>query len=233
MILAIGCAAGAVLFLLAVVLDSRATKRTLAAESTATPPSLYPKINTDVCICAGACVTACPEGDVIGFVDGRPRLIKPSACVGHSDCLRSCPVNAIELVLGTAEQAVEVPAASGTFETSVPGLYVAGEVTGVGLIHNAVAQGRQVAEAALTGIPSDHGLDVDVVIVGSGPAGLAAALEARRRGVSFVVFERDTMGGAIRSYPRNKVVMTSPLDLPGFGKVKLARTTKEALVELF
>jgi thioredoxin reductase (NADPH) len=197
-----------------------------------TPPSLYPRIRSDVCICSGACVDACPEGEVIALVGGRPRLVRSSACVGHADCLRSCPVSAIELVLGSADRAVEVPVVSGSFETTVPGLHVAGEITGVGLIHNALAQGRQAARAALD-TTGPHGCVHDLVIVGAGPAGLGAALEARQRGARCTVFEKAGFGGAIQSYPRHKVVMSAPFDLPGIGKRALRRTTKEALLELF
>lgn len=230
--LAVGAAIA--LFAIGVALESRARRRAIAGElaTVAAPPALYPRINANACICSGACVPACPEGDVIALVDGRPRLIRPSACIGHADCLRSCPVSAIELVLGTAERGIEVPVVSSAFETTVPGLYVAGEVTGVALIHNAVAQGRQVAATALADLPA-HRRDFDLIVVGAGPAGIGAALEARRRGARVVVYERGDRGGAIRSYPRQKIVMTAPLDLPGIGNVRLRRTSKEALLELF
>jgi len=233
-IVPVGMALAAAAFALGVGLEARARRQRFAAELArpSTPPSLYPRINSDACICSGACVSACPEGEVIALIDGRPRLVGASACVGHSDCVRSCPVNAIELVLGSADRPVEVPVASSSFETTVPGLYVAGEITGMGLIHNAVAQGRQVAAAALDGAGA-HGCELDLAIIGAGPAGLGAALEARRRGARFTILEKGSFGGAIRSYPRQKVVMTAPLDLPGFGKVKLRRTSKEALLELF
>jgi thioredoxin reductase (NADPH) len=230
----IGMALAVVVFAVGLALEARARKQKYAAQLASPPtlPSLYPRINSDACICTGACVTACPEGDVIAMIDGRPRLVRPSACIGHSDCLRSCPVDAIEIVLGNADRPVEVPVASGVFETTLPGVYVAGEITGMGLIHNAVAQGRQVAATALeAGGP--HDCELDLVVVGAGPAGIGAALEARRRGARFVVFEKGSFGGAIRSYPRQKIVMTAPMDLPGYGKVKLRRTSKEALLELF
>lgn len=230
-----GLAGSVVLFVLATWLGAHGRRQrqaaTLAAQP-ATPPSLYPRINHAACICSGACIEACPEGEVIAIIEGRPRLLRASACVGHSDCLRSCPMSAIELVLGTPERAVEVPVMSGSFESTVPGMYVAGELTGMGLIHNAVEQGRQAARAALATAPA-QGPDYDLVIVGAGPAGLGAALEARQLGARAVVLEKGELGGAIRSYPRQKVVMSAPFELPGFGKRKLRRTTKEALIELF
>lgn len=231
----LGIVAAIAVFVVAKILEASGRGRRLAAELASqprSPPSLYPRINADVCICTGACIDACPERDVIGIVDGLPRLIRASACVGHADCLRSCPVSAIEIVLGSPERAVEVPVVTGAFETTVPGLYVAGEITGIGLIHNALAQGRQAARAALDN-PGPHDCEHELVIIGAGPAGIGAALEARQRGARYTVFEKGELGGAIKSYPRQKIVMSAPFDLPGFGKVKLRRTTKEALLELF
>ena len=237
-VLTLGLLTSVALFALAVLLRARGQRArieaTLATQP-ASPPSLYPRINREACICSGACIEACPERDVIAIVDGRPRLVRASACVGHSDCLRSCPVSAIELVLGTRERAVEVPVISGTFESTVPGLFVAGEITGIGLIHNAVEQGKQAARAALAepraaGAPP---CDYDLIVVGAGPAGLGAALEAKVRGARCLVLEKGELGGAIKSYPRQKIVMSAPFDLPGIGKLKLRRTSKEALLELF
>ena len=232
-VLLVGLAGAVLVFSLALALETRAQRAKLAElPAPETPPPLYPRIDTTACICAGACITACPEGDVIALVDGRPQLVGASACIGHGDCVRSCPVAAIELVLGSRDRAALVPRASSTFETTLAGLYVAGEVTGIALIHNAVAQGVQVAASALATTGPYDG-DVDLAIIGAGPAGIAAALEAQRRGARCVVFEKGGFGGAMRSYPRQKVVMTAPLDLPGIGRVALRRTTKEALLELF
>jgi thioredoxin reductase/NAD-dependent dihydropyrimidine dehydrogenase PreA subunit len=231
----IGVAIAIAMFTLAYWLEHARTRRKLlelAHAADAVPSSLYPKIRNDACICTGACVQVCPEKDVLAMVYGRPKLVQPSACIGHGECVRACPVSAIELVLGSRERGVEVPVVTGTFETTVPGMYVAGEVTGMGLIHNALAQGAQAAAAALSGPASGDG-EYDLVIVGAGPAGLGAALEAKRRGVKCIVLEKRAFGGAVRAYPRQKIVMTAPFDLPGYKKIQLRRTTKEALLELF
>lgn len=235
-IIQLGLGLAIVLFGLGVVFEARLRRKQIAMLATTgseTPPSLYPRINAAACICSGNCVSVCPEKEVLVMIDGRPRLVQPAACVGHADCLRSCPTHAIELVLGSPDRGIEVPTTDGRFQTTVPGLYVAGEVTGIGLIHNAVGQGRQAAKFALDSKSSAGTFDTDIVIVGAGPAGLGAALEARHRRVRYRVFEKSTLGGAIRTYPRQKIVMTAPLELPGVGKLKLRRTSKEALVEMF
>jgi thioredoxin reductase/ferredoxin len=196
------------------------------------PVSLHPRINYDVCINSGNCVTACPEKDVLGMIDGRPKLIKPSACIGHGECLRGCPVDAITLVIGTEKRGVDLPLLGNDFQTNVPGLYIAGELGGMGLIHNAVNQGSQAMRAlhkGLSGEKQGH----DVIIVGAGPAGLSAALMAKQLGLDFCVLEQETLGGTLRSFPRQKVVMTAPVEMPIYGKVQLRRTTKEALLELW
>jgi thioredoxin reductase (NADPH) len=198
------------------------------------PVSLHPRINLDVCINSGGCVSSCPEKDVLGMVDGRPHLIKPSACIGHGECLRACPVDAITLVIGTEKRGVELPLLGNDFQTNVAGLFIAGELGGMGLIHNAVNQGAQAVRAihkSLSG-KSPEGAH-DLIIVGAGPAGLSAALQAKELGLDFVVLEQEQLGGALRSFPRQKVVMTAPVQMPIYGKVQLRRTTKEALLELW
>ncbi|MSP58985.1 MAG: FAD-binding protein [Myxococcales bacterium] len=198
------------------------------------PVSLHPKIREDVCICTGACVEVCPEKDVLGMIDGKPKLINPTACIGHGECLRACPVEAIDLVIGTEKRGVDIPLlADPGFQTNVPGLYIAGELGGMGLIHNAINQGQQAMRAiAKSNPPRTPGIH-QVLIVGAGPAGIAGALQAKEAGLDFAVVDQEQMGGALRSYPRQKVVMTAHAHLPLFGKVKLTRTTKEALLELW
>lgn len=202
------------------------------------PATLHPRVDEIKCICTGACVTVCPEKDVLGMIDGRPRLLNPSACIGHGECLRACPVDAISLVIGSERRGVDLPLLGGDFQTNVPGLYIAGELGGMGLIHNAVNQGTQAMRAIARSLgPRDKGASpdgvVDALVIGAGPAGLAAALAAKSLGLSYAILEREQPGGTVRSFPRQKIVMTAPVDLPGFGRVKLQRTTKEALLELW
>jgi len=197
------------------------------------PVSLHPDIDLDECIGSGACTRACPEADVLAITDGRARLINPLSCVGHSACLSACPVGAIKLVFGTATRGIELPKLSPTFETSQPGVYVVGELGGMGLIRNAVEQGRQCADAiAKSGRRGKSG-DLDAIVVGSGPAGLATALALMAHGLQVSVVEQSTFGGTITHYPRAKVVMTGTFDLPGYGTVRAKTMSKTQLIELW
>ncbi len=198
------------------------------------PVSIHPHINTDLCIGSGACVRACPEKGVIGMVDNRGLLIKPAGCIGHGLCQAACPVDAITLVFGTAKRGVDIPHIKGNFETNVQGIYIAGELGGMGLIANAVRQGVEAAQYIAQSLESrGQGGILDLAIIGAGPAGIAASLQAQKEGLNFVTLDQDDLGGTILTYPRRKLVMTSAMELPGYGKVKVSEIQKEALLELF
>lgn len=194
------------------------------------PASLHPVFDPAICRGCGACVKACPEGNVIGLIDGKAALIEPSHCIGHGACKTSCPFGAISLVFGTEARGVDIPSVNPNFESNVPGIFIAGELGGMGLIRNAIEQGRQAmaAIASLGGIGESGRLDV--VIVGAGPAGLSASLAAIERGLRFVTLEQETLGGTVAHFPRGKVVMTAPATLPLVGKVRFRETSKEALL---
>lgn len=197
------------------------------------PASLHPSIDPSRCLGCRTCVAACPEGDVLGVIGGKARLVNPSHCIGHGACQEACPQDAISLVLGTETRGVDIPVCSPEFETNVPGLFVAGEVAGMGLIRNAIEQGRQAMEAIARRRGADAGDALDVVIVGAGPAGLAASLAAQERGLRYVTLEQESLGGAVAHYPRGKIVMTRPAELPLVGRVELRETTKEGLLALW
>ncbi|MEJ2552935.1 MAG: NAD(P)-binding domain-containing protein [Gammaproteobacteria bacterium] len=197
------------------------------------PSSLHPVIDPRRCIGCGSCVSACPEHTVLGLINHKAELINPTYCVGHGACKAACPEDAITLVFGTEKRGVDIPLVKPNFETNVPGMFIAGELGGMGLIRNSVEQGRQAMEsiARLQGIGKHPGLDV--LIVGAGPAGFSASLAALQRKLRFVTVEQDTLGGTVAHFPRGKVVMTAPMNLPLIGKVKISETRKEALMELW
>jgi thioredoxin reductase/ferredoxin len=192
------------------------------------PPSLHPVIDAAVCCGSGACVTACPE-DALGIINHKAVLINPAHCIGHGACAPVCPVGAIKLVFGTEKRGVDIPQVQPNFETNVPGIYIAGELGGMGLVRKAAEQGRQ----AMDSIAKNRGnaKQLDVVIVGAGPAGLAATLGAMEKKLRSVTLEQeDSLGGTVYHYPRNKIVMTQPVVLPIVGKAKLGEITKEELL---
>lgn len=200
------------------------------------PASLHPVIDPLACIGCGACVKACPEGDVLGLIAGKATLVSPSECIGHGACRSACPVGAISLVFGTERRGVELPNVRPDFQTNVPGLYIAGELGGMGLIRNAIEQGRQAMEEIAKRVRHDgrmSNVDADVAIVGGGPAGISASLAAQALGLRAVTIEQESLGGTVAHYPRGKVVMTAPAELPGYGKMKFREVGKEALLEFW
>ncbi len=198
------------------------------------PPSLHPVIDDIRCIGCAACLDACPEGEILGLVDGRAQLVAPTKCIGHGACQAACPMDAVELVFGTATRGVDIPLVQQTFETNVPGVYIAGELGGMGLIRNAVTQGRQAVEHIGRSLNGDSSDALDLVIVGAGPAGLAATLQAVKQGLRFITVEQEEdVGGAVLSYPRQKLVMTQPMEIPLYGAYDRREVSKEELLELW
>lgn len=240
------------------------------------PTTQHPIVDELACIGCGACVDACPEGDVLGVVNGRASIVNGLRCVGHSRCAEACPVGAIKIGLGAVWERSDIPILSEHNETSVPGVYIAGELSGFALIRNAVQQGKLVADHIATvpgprehvgptaspmvvlskesarihqgtaskadvGRPPESKGDndtgssaiVSVLVVGAGPAGLSAALRSRELGLSCRVLDQDDAGGTILNYPRKKLVLTQPVDIPLWGKLNLVEYPKEKLLEIW
>ena len=216
---------------------STATLREAHEAGLTEPLSLHPFIDPNRCLGCGACVTACPEQphhQVLGLIAGKAQLISPTDCIGHGACAIACPTEAITLVFGTETRGVTIPRLTPEFETTVPGIFVAGELGGMGLIRNALTQGRQAIEAIhqRRGKSNRAGV-VDVAIIGAGPAGFGAALTATSLKMKFVCIEQESLGGCVFQYPRGKVVMTSPAELPIVGRIKFTLASKEELLSFW
>jgi thioredoxin reductase/Pyruvate/2-oxoacid:ferredoxin oxidoreductase delta subunit len=194
------------------------------------PASLHPLIDRDLCIACNACAKACPENDVLAIIHDKVELINPTKCIGHGACASACPVNAITLVFGSEKRGLDIPTVDPNFETNMPGIFIAGELGGMGLIRNAIEQGRQAMVNIKKKADAIKGNDYDVVIIGAGPAGFSASLVALENKMRYVTLEQESLGGTVSHYPRGKIVMTAPVQLAIVGKVRFRETTKETLL---
>jgi putative YpdA family bacillithiol system oxidoreductase len=196
------------------------------------PVTLHPRIDVTTCIGCASCVRACPE-HVLGIVGGTAAVINGARCVSHELCVEACPVGAITMGFGRPRAGMEIPLYDEHYQSNVPGLYLPGEVSGIGLIRNAFRQSMSAVEHIVaSGAPRRDGA-LDLLIVGAGPAGFAAALAAKYHNLSFGVIEQDALGGSILHYPRKKLVLTTPVELPLYGRFEGPEISKEELLDIF
>ncbi len=199
------------------------------------PLTLHPHIDPALCAGCGNCVNACPEGKILQLINSKAVLVTPTKCVGHGECERACPTGAISLVFGTKTRGMEIPRISTNYETNVSGLYIAGELGGMGLIRNAVKQGNLATMHAISNLKSKEKTDTDILIIGAGPAGLSSGFTAIQNNKKYICLEQNSIGGTIYNFPRQKVVMTHPAEVPGVGQMKFKKNkvSKEELLEYF
>ncbi len=200
------------------------------------PASLHPVINPNRCLGCGSCIGACPEQSghsVLGIINSKSTLIGPTHCIGHGACAAACPQEAITLVFGTATRGIDIPQVKPNFESNVAGLFIAGELGGMGLIRNAITQGCEAIESIRKVPGIGQGDQLDVLIVGAGPSGFAATISAKSHRLKYKTIEQDTLGGTVAKFPRGKLVMTAPVKIPLLGKVNFKQTTKEKLMDFW
>lgn len=212
----------------------------VAAGRAASVGEALPKamVRADLCVGCGTCVASCPEVGAI-TMRGKLAVVDDALCVGHGECVAACPVGGIFVTTGAAVNRVEVPLIDAHFQSNVPGIYIVGELGGRGLIKNAINEGKMAIEHIATQLPSceprtDGDLEAfDVCIIGSGPAGLSAGLEALRSHLRYVVLEQGTLSDTVRKYPRKKLLLAEPVSIPLYGDLWIADASKETLLEVW
>jgi thioredoxin reductase (NADPH) len=199
-----------------------------------------PVINASLCIGCGSCVDICPETGTLELVNGKAILSHPERCTGHAKCAEACPTQAILLSFDGKLQTVRVPMVKENFETNLPGIYIVGELGGMGLIKTAVNEGKLVidylrknASDGTQAAPTNGEKVSDVLIVGAGPAGLSAALTAHQFGLNYIAVEQGEIAATIRHYPRHKFLMAEPVEMPLYGPLYVSDGTKEALLAVW
>jgi len=201
------------------------------------PLSQHPHINPHRCIGCACCARVCPE-EVLAVVEGTARLIHASQCVGHAYCEQVCPVGAVVVSLGDIRSRPDVPILNEDLESSMPGVFIVGELGGMALVRHGINQGTRAVDEItrrLQSTPSSHESTdlMDILIVGCGPAGIAATLRARQLGLRCITIDREGLGGAVRKYPHNKLTVTQPVDLPLHGRLRRRKYRKQELLGLW
>jgi thioredoxin reductase/Pyruvate/2-oxoacid:ferredoxin oxidoreductase delta subunit len=198
------------------------------------PKAQHPHIDTSQCIGCATCTSVCPEGDVLAMIAGKAVIVNGHKCIGHGLCADACPVGAITMVMASPSMGADMPTLTPEHETTIPNLFIVGELGGLALIKNAVNQGRDCVDTIVSRLRSQLAPALpgvyDVLIVGAGPAGISASLRAIEHKLNYLTLERDEIGGTVAKYPRQKLVMTSPVEFPMYGKFKKMQLSKEHLL---
>ena len=199
------------------------------------PRAQHPRIDNNRCIGCATCTSVCPEGDVLAMIAAKAVIVNGHKCIGHGLCADACPVGAITMVMASPSMAADMPTLTPEFETTVSNLFIVGELGGLALIKNAVNQGRDCVDTIAARFRASEALQTspdvhDVIVIGAGPAGISASLRAIEHKLKYLTIERDEIGGTVAKYPRQKLVMTSPVEFPMYGKFKKMQLSKENLL---
>src|SRR5271166_5741745 len=202
------------------------------------PKAQHPHIDTTYCIGCQTCTTVCPEGDVLAMLGGKAVIVNGYKCIGHSLCAEACPVGAITMVMASPSMGADLPQLTPEFETSVKNMFIVGELGGLALIKNAINQGRDCVDLIHQRMP---GLRkgklspdvIDLLVVGAGPGGISASLRAIEKKLNYITVDEGEVGGTVSKYPRQKLVLTSPVELPIYGKFKKTELSKEELLGIW
>jgi thioredoxin reductase/Pyruvate/2-oxoacid:ferredoxin oxidoreductase delta subunit len=226
-----------------VLYQRRLKKREMQAQASAEkgklhssgPQSQHPHIDATYCIGCAACTMVCPEGDVLAMLGGKAVIVNGHKCIGHSLCAEVCPVGAITMVLASPSMGADTAYLTPEHETTIKNMFIVGELGGLALIKNAINQGRDCVDTIanrLSAMGSRRSVPgvYDVLIVGAGPGGISASLRSIEKRLNYLTVDEGEMGGTVAKYPRQKLVMTSPVEFPTYGKFKKTELSKEELL---
>ncbi|MCB9465795.1 MAG: NAD(P)-binding domain-containing protein [Candidatus Eisenbacteria bacterium] len=119
--------------------------------------------------------------------------------------------------------------------TSVSGLRIVGDLSGVPLLKFSLDTGTRavVAFVEVEGLTpgAQHAGVVDIAIVGAGVSGIAAAVEAGRRGLSYQVYESAEPFSTVVNFPKGKPIYTYPTEMTPAGQLSVSADVKESLLE--
>jgi thioredoxin reductase (NADPH) len=190
---------------------------------------VYPAINRTMCVGCGSCVRSCQEKGVLHVIGGKSTLVNPLACKCRGDCERNCLTGALKLVEYGKKLKIKSPRIDENFESNIKGIYIVGALTGAGLIKEAINQGRAAVNHIMKGVfPPDL---PKVMVIGAGPAGLSALLSCRKFGLPVLCFEKDLTANTIRNFPKKKILMAEPVEMPIVGPLWVGDASREKLLE--
>jgi thioredoxin reductase/ferredoxin len=194
---------------------------------------LIHSINDDRCTGCEACITVCPT-DVLELDGTKSRVKRFGDCIQCEQCVSACPTTALVMHYeGTKAPPIRMPQLDDYYQAA-PGLYLIGEAAGKPLVKNASNLGRVAVEHMLkTGLrPNAYGNgQVDVLIIGSGPGGLSAALSCVQHGLSYALIEKDELVAAtIARWPKGKECMAEPYDVKCVGLLPVFDAGKDELL---
>ncbi|MEZ5963613.1 MAG: NAD(P)-binding domain-containing protein [Planctomycetota bacterium] len=193
-------------------------------------------VNWARCVGVAECERVCPTAAIVVTLgnlterDDVPAVSAELEAVGQPGLFLAGEVTAHALVKTAIEHGTRVARAVAARCSPVPAAARALEAAPRG-VATPTGHARCDTGDSLDPVPDPV---LDLVIVGAGPAGLACALEASRLGLRFVVLDQASgPGGTVAKYPRRKLVLTQPVDLPRFGRLDRPSYTKEELLELW
>jgi pSer/pThr/pTyr-binding forkhead associated (FHA) protein/thioredoxin reductase/ferredoxin len=194
-------------------------------------------VNLDKCVGCANCVNACPTA-VLEIVKHKSTIVAESNCTSCRACEEVCPSGALTMAPeGAPPRLIDLPDLDSHYQSNVPGLYLIGEAAGKSLVKNSANLGRVVVEHMLhgglnAGDAARSGADVEVLCVGSGPGGLAAALTANRAGLRYAILEKERVyASTIQLCPKGKIFMAEPFDVKNISPLPIEdNVPKEELI---